>query len=462
MRLFVDLSGILHATARTIHLTDSNGNNVGAVFGVLKSLEHLAMKLDPDEIVICLDRGHNARTRRYPDYKKNRKSDPDFRVDLRRQEALLCNQIFPHLPFVVVGENGVEADDIIAELVRFTKLETTGVVTADQDMYQLSSDNCTIYDRQGELAALKFKPEQYVPYKVLVGDVSDNIKGVMQVGPKTATDLIYRYGSLKRILAAAKAGELRLGTMTYNGAAEIIERNLDLITLDGRLLSWEQKKSICMSYARDRFQLKFSDHHIKLKFLELGFTQFLTRLGRFRTAFKSLERDRDKGKVKVTRDNNKVKAISKSEVKRIPRMRTVVKLRRLRKVKNFIGPDEPDYPDPPYEPYKGIASKVIYERIKDDVPDVVRYASLSRARRLAKRISQNEELLRESGIPTARALQILLGIPDEYLLRQKTKVLDRLVRIMTKFYEDPHYRVTRKDEAYLERRYREMTLETPD
>ena len=84
-------------------------------------------------------------------------------------------------------------------------------LTGDRDLLQLADEGITI-----RLAGQKLKdskdygpaevqerfgltPTQYIDYKSLVGDTSDNIPGVADVGDKTATELLQKYGSLDAI-----------------------------------------------------------------------------------------------------------------------------------------------------------------------------------------------------------------------------------------------------------------------
>jgi 5'-3' exonuclease len=63
----------------------------------------------------------------------------------------------------------------------------------------------TIYDEKAVIEKYGFAPAQMADYKALVGDPSDNIKGVSGVGPKTATELIKKFGSIEKIWKAVPA-----------------------------------------------------------------------------------------------------------------------------------------------------------------------------------------------------------------------------------------------------------------
>ena len=84
------------------------------------------------------------------------------------------------------------------------------VVTGDRDSLQLIDENvhiklviskpgqttATLYDRAKFMEEYGFEPKKLIDLKALMGDSSDNIPGVAGVGPKTATDLLLKFGSL--------------------------------------------------------------------------------------------------------------------------------------------------------------------------------------------------------------------------------------------------------------------------
>ena len=88
------------------------------------------------------------------------------------------------------------------------------LVTADKDSRQLLTDRVKIYnirkneviDRAVLAAQWGIAPEQVVDYQALVGDASDNVPGVPQIGPKLAQQLLEKYGTLEGILD--HAGEI--------------------------------------------------------------------------------------------------------------------------------------------------------------------------------------------------------------------------------------------------------------
>ena len=76
------------------------------------------------------------------------------------------------------------------------------------------------------------KPEQYADFKSLTGDISDNIRGADKVGPKTASKLLNRYGTLENILANAESIEKPSVKDSIIRNMERLRNNYKIIKLD--------------------------------------------------------------------------------------------------------------------------------------------------------------------------------------------------------------------------------------
>ncbi|MBC7564807.1 DNA polymerase I, partial [Candidatus Saccharibacteria bacterium] len=106
-----------------------------------------------------------------------------------------------------------EADDIMGTFAVQAKEEgiETCLITGDYDLLQLIDDNTGVYiTRTGSTDLVRYDDEafekkygvrvdQFVDYKALVGDSSDNIPGVPKIGPKAAQALLTSYGNLDGI-----------------------------------------------------------------------------------------------------------------------------------------------------------------------------------------------------------------------------------------------------------------------
>lgn len=287
MILLVDISGLVYRTAHKVKLSVGKANT-GMIFGVMRSLSALAHQLEPTQMILCFDAGRQARSDMYPEYKANRKRDPDFKQAVDEQLAVL-GKIIACLPIIKVACPGVEADDVIAHLADHLKGQPIGIITSDKDLHQLATRTTKIFGYDGSQVELTMKPAQVVAWKVLVGDSSDNIKGVLGLGAKTADRLLAEHGSLKNIVKWARQGN-KLGRMHVDDALPIIKRNLDLIRLDGRLLTEDQKLHITSSYDLELVGgLKVDAEGLGWVFKQLQFNSLISKFQTFLAPFRMME-----------------------------------------------------------------------------------------------------------------------------------------------------------------------------
>ncbi|WP_457631475.1 DNA polymerase I [Oceanithermus sp.] len=185
-------------------LTTSKGKPVQAVYGFARTLLKL-LKEDGDCVIVVFDApGPSFRHEEYAEYKAGRaETPPDFHEQLE-----LIKRLVDLLGLERLEVAGVEADDVIATLAERAARRGQQVVilTSDRDAYQLLSGKVVVQTPDGrqigpEELQQKYgvTPEQWVDYRALTGDASDNIPGVRGVGPKTAARLLEQWGSLEEI-----------------------------------------------------------------------------------------------------------------------------------------------------------------------------------------------------------------------------------------------------------------------
>ncbi|MCH7602283.1 MAG: hypothetical protein IIB54_05920, partial [Planctomycetes bacterium] len=181
-------------------------------FGFVGMILKVLRDYKPDYLAVAIDVSGDTESFRseiYPDYKANREAAPDdFGPQVER-----CLGILDEMNIPVMGVEGVEADDVIATLVRRLRTEQPDlhirIVSKDKDLTQLLDDHVELFDVHKDLSLLAsdvFKVEGVEPKHVgdilaLMGDTSDNIPGVMGIGPKTAAQLILQYGSIDNLYA---------------------------------------------------------------------------------------------------------------------------------------------------------------------------------------------------------------------------------------------------------------------
>ncbi len=188
-------------------LTSPDGTPVNAVYGFVGMLKKLIREQGPEYLVVAFDtKGPTFRHERYVEYKAHRKETPD---DLIVQIPLIFRILEAYgIPFYSC--EGYEADDIIGTLARQAseKNVETYIVTSDKDIEQLIDSHVKVYnlkkDKTLDLETLKkekgITPAQVRDMLALMGDSVDNIPGVPGIGPKTALELINKWGSLEGIL----------------------------------------------------------------------------------------------------------------------------------------------------------------------------------------------------------------------------------------------------------------------
>ncbi len=187
-------------------LSTSKGFPTNALYGFINMLQKVVRDEKPDYLCVAFDSKEKTfRHDIYPDYKANRDAPPE---DLVKQ--------FPYFEPLVDAFNissiripGFEADDIIGTLA--LQGSQAGyrvvIVSGDKDMMQLVSPKVQMLDTMknkwfGEKEVEeKFgvSPEKVIEVMGLMGDSSDHIPGVKGVGPKTATELIQKYGSIDQL-----------------------------------------------------------------------------------------------------------------------------------------------------------------------------------------------------------------------------------------------------------------------
>jgi len=218
--VLVDGSSYLYRAFYAIReLNTSRGEPTNAVYGVVNMLRKLLADYQPDYVAVVFDaKGKTFRDELFAEYKAHRPPMPDgLQAQIEPLHAIVRASGLPSLTV-----DGVEADDVIGTLAQQAAAAGMDVIisTGDKDMAQLVNEHITlintmsntVLDRAGVIAKFGIAPEQIVDYLALVGDSSDNIPGVPQVGPKTAVKWLTAYGSLDKLVAHAdeitgKAGE---------------------------------------------------------------------------------------------------------------------------------------------------------------------------------------------------------------------------------------------------------------
>ena len=258
-------------------LTAGDGLPTGAVFGVANMVRRLVEQQRPDYLAVIFDApGKNFRHESYADYKANRLPMPD---DLRTQLDPL-DELIDALGVKRVRVPGVEADDVIATLVRDAQKQGLPVLisSGDKDLAQLVDDGVVLedsmqekrYDPDAVVEKFGVAPERVGDLLALTGDTSDNIPGVEKVGPKTAAKWLNKYGSLESVIEHADEIGGKIGDNLRN-ALDQLPLSRDLVTL---------KEDVELDFGLEDLAAGSPDRDRLVELLKrFGFTTWLRQLG---------------------------------------------------------------------------------------------------------------------------------------------------------------------------------------
>lgn len=186
------------------------GVPTNAAYGFVNMVNKVLREEGPDHVVVVFDAPGGApfREQIYPAYKAHRDAQPE---DLSAQQPAVRELVEAYrLPVLEVP--GVEADDVIATLVRrLPEGWRATILSTDKDLMQLVDDRVQLLDtmkdrRYGPAEVTQrfgVPPERVLDVRALVGDPSDNIPGVKGIGDKGAAKLIAEWGDLENLLAHA-------------------------------------------------------------------------------------------------------------------------------------------------------------------------------------------------------------------------------------------------------------------
>lgn len=198
---------------------NSRGHNTSVPFGFTNTLVEVLQKQKPSHIAVAFDTSAPTfRDKIFAEYKATRQETPeDVRYGVPKVKEIIKGFGIP-----ILEMDGFEADDIIGTLARRAEAEGFQVymMTPDKDFGQLVTDKILLYKPayMGNIVDIMGVPEVCAKWDIdevsqvtdilgLQGDSSDNIPGIPGIGPKTASALLKKYGTVEGIVA--HAGELK-------------------------------------------------------------------------------------------------------------------------------------------------------------------------------------------------------------------------------------------------------------
>lgn len=251
------------------------------IYGFINMLNKIEKDYEPGYMTVAFDlKAPTFRHLEYKDYKAGRKKMPP---ELAMQMPLL-KDVLRAMNIKLLEEEGFEADDIIGTVAR--EAEEQGleplIITGDRDALQLATDitkvlitkkgisQFELYDKQAMIDKYGFTPTQFIDFKGLMGDTSDNIPGIPGVGEKTAQKLILEYGSMDNLLA-------NTDKITAKKLREKIEENIQLAVMSKRLATINTYVPLELSF--DEFKVEEPDYNALIDiYTKLEFNSFLKKL----------------------------------------------------------------------------------------------------------------------------------------------------------------------------------------
>jgi len=184
--VFLDGYNLIHRARHSFKVGEYS-----TVYSFFRSLRPLIEKLDPDFAYFVIEGTPQDRFTLYPDYKANRPKYKDHE-SFTLQKNIIISILKSYFPMAVVKHPFHEGDDVIGNLIeRFHARDECVVVSTDTDFLQLYNrcNNVVIYNPITK-TTVSAPHYDYVKWKALRGDASDNIAGIKGVGDKRAESLV--------------------------------------------------------------------------------------------------------------------------------------------------------------------------------------------------------------------------------------------------------------------------------
>ena len=261
-------------------LTTREGLYTHAIYGFLNILERMEKEEQPDAVCVAFDlHGPTFRHLKYDGYKATRHGMPE---ELAQQMPVM-KQVLNAMNIPIYECQGWEADDVIGTVSRICSNNQWEcvIVTGDRDSLQLIDENvhvklvisrpgqttATLYTKEKFHEEYGFEPTKLIDLKALMGDSSDNIPGVAGVGPKTATDLLLRFGSLDSIYENLSDASIRPKLREkLENSKESAYLSYDLATIRCEApIDFEPMDAVIRPYNKP----KLYDLFVKLEFVKL-------------------------------------------------------------------------------------------------------------------------------------------------------------------------------------------------
>ena len=226
---------------------NEKGVPVGGITGFMRSLAFAIREMEPTRVIVVYDGAGGSKRRKKinPNYKSNRtpkrvtKFDAFNSIEEEKESMKIqFRRLLTYLellPVDVYGVDNVEADDVIAYISQNILEKEVIIMSADQDFLQLVNDRIVVwspnkkkyYTEEQIFTEYGIPAHNFLMYKCLMGDKSDNLEGIKGLGPK----------KIPKVIPEITGRELNLDYLIHYASTQdtlmhqrIVEHKVDLET----------------------------------------------------------------------------------------------------------------------------------------------------------------------------------------------------------------------------------------
>ena len=280
--LIIDGMNTFIRSFAAIPTMDENGNHIGGVTGFLKSVGYVTRKFKPSRVYVIFDGKGGSKRRReiYPDYKSGRKpltrlnrtydmTTEQDEQDLMRYELVIVAKALMKLPITTITLDHVEADDIMSYVAQHV-VENGGesiIYSTDKDFLQLVGDGIKVWNPVRKKTYIpeivvedyEIHPNNFLLYRALTGDTSDNLPGIKGLGMKTLLKIVPEFVTEQHltfddVIDAAENSKLKVASRIID-EQESIKLNIKLMSLRSVMISDNNKMKILNKINRPQLSL---------------------------------------------------------------------------------------------------------------------------------------------------------------------------------------------------------------
>lgn len=280
--LIIDGMNTFIRSFAAIPTMDENGNHIGGVTGFLKSVGYVTRKFKPSRVYVIFDGKGGSKRRRdiYPDYKLGRKpltrlnrtydmTTEKDEQDLMRYELVIVAKALMKLPITTITLDHVEADDIMSYIAQHV-VENGGesiIYSTDKDFLQLVGDDIKVWNPVRKKTYIpeivvedyEIHPNNFLLYRALTGDTSDNLPGIKGLGMKTLLKIVPEFVTEQHltfddVIDAAENSKLKVASRIID-EQESIKLNIKLMSLRSVMISDNNKMKILNKINRPQLSL---------------------------------------------------------------------------------------------------------------------------------------------------------------------------------------------------------------